>query len=91
LRRTNLFLSNDSGPVHIACAVGTPVVAIFGRNDRGLSPTRWGPSGKNDVVLHKDVGCQVCLAHNCKIDFKCLEAVSAKEVLEAAGKILTSA
>ncbi|MFA5146139.1 MAG: lipopolysaccharide heptosyltransferase II [Candidatus Omnitrophota bacterium] len=87
-RRSKLLISNDSGPVHIACAVGTPVVAIFGRNDRGLSPVRWGPSGKGDIVLHKDVGCGVCLAHNCKIGFKCLEAVTVEEVVAAAGKIL---
>lgn len=88
LKRSRLFISNDSGPVHIACAVGTPVIAIFGRNDRGLSPERWGPSGKNDIVLHKDVGCKVCLAHNCKIGFKCLEAITPEEVIAAAKKIL---
>jgi len=88
LRRARLFISNDSGPVHIACAVGTPVIAIFGRSDRGLSPTRWGPSNPGDVVLHKDVGCVVCLAHNCKLGFKCLEAITVDDVLAAANKIL---
>lgn len=88
LRRVDLFISNDSGPVHIACAVGTPVVAIFGRSDRGLGPARWGPTGKSDIVLHKDVGCDVCLAHNCKKGFKCLEAVTVEDVLAAADKIL---
>ncbi len=89
LRRSRLFISNDSGPVHIACAVGTPVIAIFGRSDMGLSPVRWGPSGKKDIVLHKDVGCDECLAHNCKIGFKCLEAITDEEVLAAAEKLLT--
>lgn len=88
LRRSQLFISNDSGPVHIACALGTPVVAIFGRSERGLSPTRWGPSGKDDILLHKDVGCDECLAHNCKIGFKCLEAITVEEVLAAAEKLL---
>jgi heptosyltransferase II len=88
LKRAKLFISNDSGPVHIACAVGTPVIAIFGRSDRGLSPDRWGPSGKNDIVIHKDVGCDVCLAHSCRIGFKCLEAITAEEVLKAADQIL---
>ena len=88
LRRVKLFISNDSGPVHISCAVGTPVVAIFGRSDRGLSPKRWGPTGKRDVVLHKDVGCDECLAHNCKLGFKCLEAVTVDSVLAAAKQIL---
>jgi len=88
LRRAKLFISNDSGPVHIACAVGTPVVAIFGRSDKGLSPKRWGPVGKRDIVLHKDVGCEKCLAHNCKIGFRCLEAVTVEDVLSAAERIL---
>ena len=88
LRRVKLFISNDSGPVHIACAVKTPVIAIFGRHDRGLSPKRWGPTGAHDIVLHKDVGCHECLAHNCAKGFKCLEAVTVEDVLAAADKIL---
>lgn len=88
LRRADLFISNDSGPVHIACAVGTPVIAIFGRRDAGLSPLRWGPTGATDIVLHKDVGCARCLAHDCKNGFKCLDAVTVDEVVDAAGKIL---
>ena len=88
LRRVKLFISNDSGPVHIACAVGTPVVAIFGRSDRGLSPKRWGPTGRRDIVLHKDVGCDECLAHNCNKKFKCLEAVTVDEVLAASDNVL---
>lgn len=83
IRRCKLFITNDNGPMHIASAVGTPVVAIFGRKQPGLSPTRWGPTGANDVVLHKDVGCQVCLAHNCQKQFKCLKAITVDEVLGA--------
>ena len=88
LKRSRLFISNDSGPVHIACAVGTPVIAIFGRSDRGLSPLRWGPTGARDIVLHKDAGCDICLAHNCNVGFKCLQAISVEDVLAAADKIL---
>ncbi len=88
LRRCSLLVSNDSGPVHLATAVGLPVVAIFGRSQPGLGPWRWGPTGKNDIVLHKDVGCEVCLAHDCRKDFSCLRAISAQEVLSAARKLL---
>ncbi len=90
LKRARLFISNDSGPVHIACAVGTPVIAIFGRNDRGLSPERWGPSGKRDQALHKSAGCDICYAHDCKVGFKCLGSIKPEEALEAAEKILGS-
>lgn len=89
LRRAKVFISNDSGPVHIASAVGTPVIAIFGRNDRGLSPERWGPLGKRDIILHKDAGCEVCLAHNCRIGFRCLNSVTVEEVVDEANKILS--
>ena len=88
LSKCKLFVSNDSGPVHIASAVGTPVISIFGRKDPGLSPRRWGPRGDKSVVFHKDVGCDPCLAHNCKIDFKCLQAITPPEVLKAAERVL---
>ena len=82
LRSARCLISNDSGPVHIASAVETPSVVIFGRNHRGLSPTRWGPTYSKSVVIHKDVGCKVCLAHQCQIGFLCLNEISVKDVLE---------
>jgi heptosyltransferase-2 len=88
LKRCALFISNDSGPVHIASSVGTPVVDIFGRNEAGLSPIRWGPLGKNDAVLHKEVGCIECLAHNCQKNFACLKAIRMDEVYQVTYNIL---
>jgi lipopolysaccharide heptosyltransferase II len=88
LKRSKLLISNDSGPVHVATAVGTPVVCVFGRSDPGLSPKRWGPLGEKDIVLHKNVGCRECLAHNCQKDFACLKAITADEVITAAKQIL---
>lgn len=90
LKRCRVLISNDSGPVHIAAAVGTPVVAIFGRNERGLSSGRWGPLGPRHVVLRKDVGCTVCLAHNCDIHFLCLQSLNVEEVYRAALPFLSS-
>lgn len=86
LRKAVVFISNDSGPVHIATAVGTPVIAIFGRAQPGLSPRRWGPLGERDIFLHKDVGCEICLAHNCEKEFACLKAIEVKDVLDAVEK-----
>ena len=88
LKRSVLFISNDSGPVHIASALGTPVISIFGRNQAGLSPRRWGPLGKQDKYLHKEVGCIQCLAHNCAREFACLKAIGVSDVLAAAESIL---
>jgi hypothetical protein len=61
---------------------------IFGRKQPGLSPKRWAPTGKDDITLHKDVGCKVCLAHNCKIGFKCLEAITVDEAFEAIKRLM---
>ncbi len=90
LKRCVLFISNDSGPVHIASSLGTPVISIFGRNQPGLSPRRWGPLGRQGKYLHKDVGCVQCLAHNCKKEFVCLRAISVEDVLSAAESMLKS-
>jgi len=87
-KRTLLFISNDSGPVHIACAIGTPVISIFSRNERGLSPKRWGPLGTKTAALHKDAGCTTCLAHNCKKGFLCLNSITVEELIEKAGQLL---
>jgi len=88
LKRCKLFISNDSGPVHIATAVGTPSIVIFGRKQPGLSPRRWGPTGKSDITLHKDVGCEMCLAHDCEKGFQCLKAVTIDEVFDAVERLL---
>jgi len=88
LKRCHLFISNDSGPVHVSSAVGTPVISIFGRRDPGLGPVRWGPTGKYDIILHKDVGCSRCLAHNCDKNFLCLSAIEEDEVFNAAKNFL---
>ncbi|MDD5465753.1 MAG: lipopolysaccharide heptosyltransferase II [Candidatus Omnitrophica bacterium] len=87
-KRCSLFISNDSGPVHIASAVGLPVISIFGRSQAGLSPRRWGPLGKGDKYLHKDAGCIQCLAHNCKKEFACLKAITVEDVVSVAESIL---
>ena len=90
LKKAKLLISNDSGPVHVARAVGAPVISIFGRNLSGLSPKRWGPLGEGGKVIHKEVACPVCLAHNCRINFLCLDVVSVEDVLEETRGILAS-
>ena len=88
LGRCQLLISNDSGPVHLAAALGVPVVDIFSRNQPGLSPQRWRPLGQDHLVLHKDVGCVTCLAHNCDIGFLCLTSLTVQEVYDAAVTVL---
>ncbi|MCQ9205340.1 MAG: lipopolysaccharide heptosyltransferase II [Omnitrophica bacterium] len=84
LRKCRLFISNDSGPVHIAASFNVWVISIFGRSDRGLCPLRWKPLGDKSFYFHEDAGCKECLAHNCTRDFLCLKKLKAKEVSEKA-------
>ena len=88
LERASLLISNDSGPVHIASALGTPVISLFGRNQAGLSPVRWKPLGEKSRVIWKNVGCNPCLAHDCEIHFLCLDAISVSEAAAVAETLL---
>ncbi|PIQ85324.1 MAG: lipopolysaccharide heptosyltransferase II [Candidatus Omnitrophica bacterium CG11_big_fil_rev_8_21_14_0_20_43_6] len=88
LKRSQLFISTDSGPMHVASTLGVPVITIFGRAQAGLSPKRWGPLGEKKRILYKTAGCTVCLAHNCRKDFACLKATTVADVLKAADEIM---
>ncbi|MGE5197291.1 MAG: lipopolysaccharide heptosyltransferase II [Deltaproteobacteria bacterium] len=88
LRRCRLFISNDSGPVHIGCAVGVAVITIFGRKQPGLSPKRWGALSDKSRILHGDAGCIECRAHNCVKEFACLKTITVDDVVNAANSIL---
>jgi len=88
LKRCRLFISNDSGPVHMASALGSPVIALFGRKDPGLTPRRWGPLGKRATILYKESGCIKCLAHNCQKEFACLKEIQVDDVLGVAKSIM---
>ena len=89
LSRCNLFISNDSGPVHVAVAVNTPTISIFGRNSPGLSPLRWAPVGEKDKSLYNPPDCDICLAHACDKGFICLENITVQDVCGAAYSILS--
>ncbi|MFA5270893.1 MAG: lipopolysaccharide heptosyltransferase II [Candidatus Omnitrophota bacterium] len=88
LKRAKLFISNDSGPVHIAASLNTPVISIFGRNEPGLSPKRWRPLGARSFHIHKGCDSKECLAHNCKKGFICLRSITPQEVFNIALSII---
>lgn len=77
-RAADLFFGVDSGPMHMAAAVGVPVVALFGPTDE----RKWGPWGANHVVLTKRLECYPCKPHKCS-DNECMRRISAEEALEA--------
>lgn len=87
-KKSQVFISNDSGPVHIAAAVKVPTIVIFGRILAGVGPKRWGPYGGEGIVVQKDVGCKPCDPQNCLENFKCLAAVSVEDIIDAVKKII---
>ena len=78
-----LFVGIDSGPMHVAAAAGTPVVAIFGPSRR----FRWGPWGEEHEVVQKDWPCVPCGKKGCDGSgmSRCLDELSAEEVLAVLG------
>ena len=88
LKRSTLFIGNDAGPMHMAAALGVPVIAIFGRNIPGVSPRRWRPRGDNHVVFHEDPGCEKCFDADCPHDRRCLRAVTVDAVFVVAKRML---
>jgi len=59
LKKSRLLISGDSGPVHLACAVGTPVIVIFRNDIPGKSAKRWGPWGPGNFIIEKDNLCDI--------------------------------
>lgn len=86
LERADLLVTNDSAPAHIAYAVRTPSVTIFG----GTRPESWGP--RQDTRIHRclahPVPCRPCDEGNCPIDLFCLRNISVNQVMDAAVSLL---
>lgn len=85
LRRCVLLVCNDSAPMHLAGAVGTPVVAIFGATSPSFG---FGPTGPGDRVIETaGLGCRPCSIHGgerCPVGtFECMERITPREVLAA--------
>ena len=78
------FLTNDSGPMHIASALGVPTVAIFGATDDIAT----GPTGSLARVVREPVDCSPCLLRECPIDHRCMTRVTAERVAESAFSLI---
>jgi heptosyltransferase-2 len=82
LKLCRVLLTNDTGPMHVAAALGTPVVVPFG----STSPELTGPGRPGDPrhrLLKSDAPCSPCFLRECPIDFRCLNGISAERVVEA--------
>lgn len=80
----SLFLTNDSGAMHIASALGVPTVTVFGATNHVTT----GPTGPNARIIRRDVACSPCLLRECPLDHRCMRAVPAAAVVDAALELL---
>jgi lipopolysaccharide heptosyltransferase I len=87
IRKARLFVSGDSGPLHLASACGVPAVGIFGPTD----PARNGPFGQGDEVVWKHVACAPCYKQRCPgYGNVCLTSIEVVDVLGAVRKRLAA-
>ena len=86
IKQCRLFITNDTGPMHIATAFGVPTVAIFGPTD----PATTSPFGSRHELVRHPVDCSPCLLRECPIDHRCMQGISVEMVRAAAMRQLMS-
>ena len=82
LKLSRVLLTNDTGPMHVAAALGTPVVVPFG----STSPELTGPGMPGDTrhrLLKSDAPCSPCFLRECPIDFRCMNGIGVERVVDA--------
>jgi heptosyltransferase-2 len=84
LAGSRFVVSNDSGAMHLASALGVPTVAIFGSTEPALT----GPLGPRTAVLRHHVPCSPCFLRECPIDFACMNSITPAKVLAATDGLL---
>ncbi|MBU0880800.1 MAG: glycosyltransferase family 9 protein [Candidatus Omnitrophica bacterium] len=80
LKRSKLLVTNDSAPLHIGCAIGARVLAIFGPTD----PGKYGPTGEYDAVISKKLFCSPCEEAACKSNYECMSLILPADVYDSA-------
>jgi len=83
-QRAAMLITTDTGPMHLAAAVGTPVVALFGPT----APWRTGPFGIGHQVLRADLSCSPCFKKKCDLGQECMTRIEVAQVLTAAHAVL---
>jgi len=86
LSRARVVVANDSGPMHLAAAVGTPVVAFFGPTD----PGRTAPAGAPSRILDRYVFCSPCFLKECPYGHECMKEIEIEDAFEAVEEVLSS-
>jgi ADP-heptose:LPS heptosyltransferase len=86
IESADLTITNNTGPMHISAAVGTPVVALFALTN---PPEQWGPWRVPHRMLWHDVPCRLCYSRICPVGHECLRGVTPEAVVGAAGELLS--
>jgi lipopolysaccharide heptosyltransferase II len=84
IKRCRAFVTGDSAPIHVATAVGTPYVALFGPTD----PRRHVASFEKGIIIKKNLRCSPCYKPRCLLNYRCMRKIGVDEVLEAIEKLL---
>jgi len=87
-RRARVVVSNDSGPVHVAAGVGTPVVSIFLRSQPGINPERWKPLGPKSCVVLPPLGHEIVVDRHSRVLRGAFDAITPEQVFSAIQKII---
>ncbi len=82
IKQCRVLLTNDTGPMHIAAAVGTPVVVPFGSTSPELTGPIVSPGSKHQLIK-SDAPCSPCFLRQCPIDFRCMNGIATERVVEA--------
>lgn len=83
LQKCGLAICTESGPMHMAAALGIPLLAIFSRINKQLA--RWLPFGRQSTILYRDVPCAGCAAVHCPVNgHPCMTGITAEQIISAA-------
>ncbi len=90
IKRCSLLISNDSGPVHLAAATGTPVISLFLRKQPGINPERWKPLSANAVLLLNKPGEEIVVGPDNHVLSGRYDSITPDEVFDAAARLLAN-
>ena len=87
IAKSDIFISNDTGLMHLSTAVGTTVIGLYGPTD----PEKWGPCGENNVVIKSKLFCSPCIylgfEYKCRTR-KCMESIIVNDVMSAVDDLI---
>ena len=87
LKECRLAICTDSGPMHLAAAVGAPLLVTFSRINLQLG--RWFPFGQHSTILYREVPCAGCFKVECPVPgHPCMQGISADQILSSALNLL---